>query len=92
MRLLFYFLLAYSHMMAGIMRGAGKATVPMLVMLICWCLIRVTYITIAVRIYPVIDVIFWAYPLTWSLSSLLFTVYYRKADWIHQQADRSLRA
>ena len=89
---LFYFLLAYSHMMAGIMRGAGKATVPMLVMLICWCLIRVTYITIAVRIYPVIDVIFWAYPLTWSLSSLLFTVYYRKADWIHQQADRSLRA
>ena len=36
--------------------------------------------------------IFWAYPLTWSLSSLLFTVYYRKADWIHQQADRSLRA
>ena len=89
---LFYFLLAYSHMMAGIMRGAGKATVPMLVMLICWCLIRVTYITIAVRIYPVIDVIFWAYPLTWSLSSLLFTVYYRKVDWIHQQADRSLRA
>ena len=69
------------------MRGAGKATVPMLVMLICWCLIRVTYITIAVRIYPVIDVIFWAYPLTWSLSSLLFTVYYRKVDWIHQQAD-----
>lgn len=89
---LFYFLLAYSHMMAGIMRGAGKATVPMLVMLICWCLIRVTYITIAVRIYPVIDVIFWAYPLTWSLSSLLFTVYYRKADWIHQKADCSLRA
>ena len=89
---LFYFLLAYSHMMAGIMRGAGKATVPMLVMLICWCLIRVTYITIAVRIHPVIDVIFWAYPLTWSLSSLLFTVYYRKVDWIHQQADRSLRA
>ena len=89
---LFYFLLAYSHMMAGIMRGAGKATVPMLVMLICWCLIRVTYITIAVRIHPVIDVIFWAYPLTWSLSSLLFTVYYRKADWIHQKADCSLRA
>ena len=56
-------------------------------MLICWCLIRVTYITIAVRIYPVIDVIFWAYPLTWSLSSLLFTIYYRKVDWIHQKAD-----
>ena len=43
---LFYFLLAFSHCMAGILRGAGKSTVPMLVMLVCWCIIRVTYITI----------------------------------------------
>ena len=42
---LFYFLLAFSHCMAGILRGAGKSTVPMFVMLICWCVIRVTYIT-----------------------------------------------
>ena len=34
---LFYFLLAFSHCMAGILRGAGKSTVPMFVMLICWC-------------------------------------------------------
>ena len=80
---LFYFLLAFSHCIAGIMRGAGKATVPMFVMLCCWCIIRVTYITIAVRIFPVINTIFWAYPLTWTLSSILFFLYYRKADWIH---------
>ncbi|MFQ9346016.1 MAG: MATE family efflux transporter [Coprococcus sp.] len=42
----FYFLLAFSHCMAGIMRGAGKSTVPMYVMLVCWCLIRVSYIVI----------------------------------------------
>ena len=29
----FFFLLAYSHCMAAIFRGAGKSTVPMLVML-----------------------------------------------------------
>ena len=80
---LFYFLLAFSHCIAGIMRGAGKATVPMFVMLCCWCIIRVTYITITVRIFPVINTIFWAYPLTWTLSSILFFLYYRKADWIH---------
>ena len=80
---LFYFLLAFSHCIAGIMRGAGKATVPMFVMHCCWCIIRVTYITIAVRIFPVINTIFWAYPLTWTLSSILFFLYYRKADWIH---------
>ena len=32
---LFYGLLAFSHCIAGIMRGAGKATVPMFTMLLC---------------------------------------------------------
>lgn len=80
---LFFFLLAYSHCMAGVLRGAGKTSVPMTVMLVCWCLIRITYITVALRFFPVIRTIFWAYPLTWCLSSIIFTIYYIKADWIH---------
>lgn len=80
---LFYFLLAFSHCIAGILRGAGKSTVPMLVMMVCWCIIRVSYITIAVRINPDIRMVFWAYPLTWSLSSIAFLIYFLKADWQH---------
>lgn len=80
---LFYFLLALSHCLAAIFRGSGKSTVPMVVMLVCWCIIRITYITIAVRIVPVIQTVFWAYPLTWSLSSIIFMIYFFKADWIH---------
>lgn len=80
---LFFCVLALSHCYAGIFRGAGKASVPMLVMLICWCLVRVSYITVMVRILHSILVIFTAYPLTWSLSSVCFTIYYFKADWIH---------
>ena len=79
----FYFLLAFSHCMAGILRGAGKSTVPMFVMMICWCVIRVSYISIVVRFIPDIQVIFWAYPLTWALSSLVFLIYFLKSDWIH---------
>jgi putative MATE family efflux protein len=80
---LFYFLLAFSHCLAGIFRGAGKSMVPMVVMLAFWCVVRISYITIAVRIVPVIRTVFWAYPLTWSLSSIFFLIYYLKADWIH---------
>lgn len=80
---LFYCLLAFSHCIAGIMRGAGKAIVPMITMLITWCLIRITYITVAVHLVPKIGVIFWAYPLTWSLSSIIFLIYYKKVDWLH---------
>ena len=80
---LFFCLLALNHCMAGVFRGAGKATIPMVVMLASWCLLRVTYITVMVRVFKHIAVVFTAYPLTWYLSGVVFTVYYFKADWIH---------
>ena len=80
---LFYFLLAFSHCIAAVMRGAGKATVPMFTMLLCWCVIRVTYISIAVKYVNQLTTVSWAYPLTWALSSIVFLIYFLKADWIH---------
>ncbi|MBR5273367.1 MAG: MATE family efflux transporter [Clostridia bacterium] len=80
---LFYCLLAFSHCIAGIMRGAGKATVPMFTMLACWCVFRVTYITVAVKIVNELTTVSLAYPITWSLSSIIFLIYFLKADWIH---------
>ena len=69
--------------MAAILRGAGKATVPMVTMLVCWCLIRVTYITVAVRIVNELTTVSWAYPITWTCSSIVFLVYFLKVDWMH---------
>ncbi|MDR7871191.1 MAG: MATE family efflux transporter [Tissierellaceae bacterium] len=79
---LFFFLLALSHCLSGILRGAGKTKVPMFVMLISWCVIRITYITIMVKIIPDIRVIFWAYPITWTISSVAFIIYYKKTNWL----------
>ena len=80
---LFYCLLSFSHCIASIMRGAGKANVPMVTMLICWCAIRMTYVTIAVKFVNQLTTVSWAYPITWTLSSIIFLIYFLKADWIH---------
>ena len=80
---LFYFLLAFSHSVAGVMRGAGRAIVPMLVMLVCWCVIRVSYIMLVARASGDIQMVFWAYPLTWALSSVAFLIYFVRGDWPH---------
>lgn len=80
---LFYCLLAFSHCIAGIMRGAGKATVPMFTMLVCWCLIRVSYITVAVHYINELETVSRAYPITWACSSVIFLIYFLTADWIH---------
>mgnify|MGYP002533478891 FL=1 len=79
----FYCFLAFSHCIAAIMRGAGKPTVPMFVMLAVWCVLRVSYISIVVPMVGHIEVVFSAYPLTWFTSSVIFLIYFLKSDWLH---------
>ena len=80
---LFYFLLAFSHCIAAVLRGSGNASVPMIVMLCVWCLFRVSYITVTVHFIPDIRVIFWAYPLTWSISSVIFLALFLRGKWVY---------
>lgn len=80
---LFYCLLAFSHCIAAVLRGSGHAAVPMIVMLCDWCLFRVSYITVAVRLISDIRVIFWAYPLTWSISSVIFLYLFLRGKWVY---------
>ena len=80
---LFYCLLALSHSIAGVMRGAGKAKVPMFVMLGVWCIFRVLYISVAMSISHTVELVFAAYPITWTISSIIFLIYMLRSDWVH---------
>lgn len=80
---LFFCFLAFSHCIAAILRGAGKPMVPMLVMLGCWCVLRVAFISVMVPLVNESWVIFMAYPLTWTVSSILYLIFYLKSDWVH---------
>ena len=78
-----FFQLAISHTMAGIYRGAGKSIIPMIVMLLFWCLFRVSYITIMLNFFNDIKIVFSAYPITWSLSAIIFIIYFFKGKWLN---------
>ena len=78
---LFYCVLSLSHCCASILRGAGRAMVPMVVMLSVWCVFRIIYITVMVRMIPDITVVFTAYPVTWTISSILFLIELKRRDW-----------
>lgn len=87
---LFYCLLAFSHSVAAVCRGAGKAFVPMCVMLSVWCVVRILYIIIVMRLTGEIRYIYWAYPLTWGISSVIYLIYYLRSDWVHGFEAQSL--
>ncbi len=80
---LFFCCLSLSHCIAAILRGAGKPMIPMFVMLGCWCVLRVLYIQTMVPLVQESWVIFSAYPLTWTASSIIYLIYYFKSDWLH---------
>lgn len=80
---LFYCLLAFSHAVAAVCRGAGKAFVPMSIMLAVWCVLRIVYIELMMHFTNEIQYIYWAYPITWGISSLIFLCYYLFSDWVH---------
>lgn len=80
---LFYCLLAISHCFSAVLRGAGRATVPMATMLVFWCVVRVTLLTVLVPLTQSIAIVNWVYPITWSLSTVTLFLYYKKANWIY---------
>ena len=79
---LFYFLLAFAHAAASVLRGAGRTVTPMLILMSCWCLLRITYITLMVRLIPDITVVFTAYPLTWGVSCIFFGWSLLRGSWL----------
>ena len=88
---LFYCLLAFSHSIAAVCRGAGKAFVPMCIMLSVWCVLRISYIAAIMHWVGEIKFIYMAYPLTWAISSVIYLIYYLWSDWVHG-FDKSVKA
>ena len=79
-----YIFLAISHAFNGIIRGAGITTIPMIVMISCWCGLRLLWIFITVPIFQDIAVVFLGWPLTWVASALWLFIYYRRGKWLKQ--------
>lgn len=80
---LFYGLLAISHCLAAVMRGAGRAKVPMFTMLGCWCVLRVGYITVALTYVNRLETVSFAYPITWAASTVILLLYFFKGNWMN---------
>ncbi|MBQ9814279.1 MAG: MATE family efflux transporter [Lachnospiraceae bacterium] len=80
---LFYCMLAFSHTVAAVCRGAGKAFVPMFVQLGIWCAFRIGYILVIMHTLGEIRYVYTAYPVTWSITSIIFLIYFLKSNWVN---------
>ncbi len=88
---LFYFLLALSHCAAGALRGCGKSFIPMITMLLFWCGVRVVYVNSILHFVYKFEMISWAYPITWTLSSIVLLISLFRIDWEKAFENRKLK-
>ncbi len=84
-----YFLCGLMDVGCGLMRGMGKAILPMIVSLVGSCVLRIAWIRLICPIWPDnIFVLYISYPVSWALTASVhygcFAYFYRKL--MHRQS------
>lgn len=72
----FYAAYVCVEIFSGSLRGMGDAIMPMVISLLGICALRILWLFIAIPIWPDIKTVMTSYPITWSITSVLFILYY----------------
>lgn len=84
----FYFTYVSIEIFAGTVRGAGDALIPMVITCFGVCILRIAWLAAVLPFWHDIRAIMLCYPITWSVTSVAFIIYYLKGGWLK----RSIRA
>lgn len=72
------------EILSGALRGCGDVRVPTLITVFGVCGLRILWLLVAVPVWHSVATVELSYPITWTLASLLFVVYYQKGGWLRR--------
>lgn len=72
------------EVLSGACRGCGDSLRPMLLTCFGVCVLRILWVFIAVPLRPQVSTLVFSYPLTWTVTSILFIIYYRRGGWLRR--------
>lgn len=70
------------EILSGACRGCGDALMPMILTCFGVCILRVVWVLAIGVLNPGVSRIVFSYPLTWTITSILFIIYYKKGKWM----------
>ena len=73
------------EILSGTIRGAGSSFIPMMITVFGVCVLRIVWIFTAGIAWPKVTTILASYPITWTVTSLLFWIYYASGKWLKKQ-------
>ncbi|MEA4832090.1 MAG: MATE family efflux transporter [Oscillospiraceae bacterium] len=65
------------EMYSGSLRGMGSTLIPLIMTGFGICALRVIWLYAAVPVYPDFTTVLFSYPMTWTVTSLMFIIYYQ---------------
>ena len=77
------------EVLAGAVRGTGDSLIPTLLTLTGVCLLRVVWVMGVAPAYHSLTVVLLSYPITWSVTSVLFVIYYLKGGWLKRSIGKA---
>ena len=70
------------EILSGTIRGAGVSFVPMLITVFGVCALRLIWLFAAVPHWRTLPAVLASYPLTWTVTSIAFWLYYAGGFWL----------
>lgn len=83
----FYFTWTLIEVLSAVLRGSGDAVRPVIIIGLGICAFRILYILTVFRFIHTLPVLCLTYVCSWTLTSLIMLIYFRRANWM----DRSKR-
>lgn len=84
----FYFTYVCIEILSGCMRGTGDSLIPMIITGLGICVLRIVWIAVMVPQWHAIESVLLSYPITWSITSVLFIIYYLRGGWLRKRIER----
>lgn len=77
----FYFMLAFSFILSGALRGSGDVKVPTLLNIICFVILRQAYLFVVTGFTHTVTSIAVGFPIGWFVACATMFIYYKTRDW-----------
>lgn len=80
----FYFTWTLIEVLSAVLRGAGDAVRPVIIIGLGICLFRILWIVVVFSQFHTLPVLCLSYVSSWTLTSLIILVYFRRAHWLER--------
>ena len=88
----FYATFVCIEIFSGAVRGTGDSLKPMLLTCSGVCVLRVLWVLLVLPHFRVLETVLVSYPISWTVTSILYIIYYARGNWLRRGIARTAGA